>query len=143
MYLGFYEEGDRCPEVGCKGTLKYGEVKNCSCHINPPCSKCVDNPLICDICDFEDDAPSYRDVSVTPTILGEPGILMREYKPRQLDKSKIDYRSKLHSNSSMIKEGVYPQGTTQSEVEAVVKGTFGGRFESFLNGKFRYIAYTD
>jgi len=28
-------------------------------------------------------------------------------------------------------------------VESVVKGTFGGRFEQFGGGKFKYIAYTD
>lgn len=43
----------------------------------------------------------------------------------------------------MRKTGVYPAGTTQAEVEAVVAGTFGGRFESFGDGKFDYIAYTD
>ena len=25
----------------------------------------------------------------------------------------------------------------------VVQGTFGGRFQSFANGRFAYIAYTD
>lgn len=43
----------------------------------------------------------------------------------------------------MIKEGVYPEHLTRQEVEKEVKGTFGGRFEHFGNGKFKYIAYTD
>lgn len=43
----------------------------------------------------------------------------------------------------MIKEGVYPDGTTIQEVRKVVDGTFGGGFESFRNGKFKFIAYTD
>jgi hypothetical protein len=29
------------------------------------------------------------------------------------------------------------------DVEQVVKGTFGGRFEAFGDGRFRYVAYTD
>ena len=63
--------------------------------------------------------------------------------PRILDKSKIDYRVFSHTNSSQICEGVYPEGITRSEVEAKVKGTFGGRFEHFGDGWFQYVAYTD
>lgn len=62
---------------------------------------------------------------------------------RPLDPTKIDYRIRSHSSSSQICEGVYPEGTTKAEVEARVRGTFGGRFESFGNGRFKYIAYTD
>jgi len=62
---------------------------------------------------------------------------------RQLDTSKIDWHDKPHSGCSMVKEGVYPEGTTREQVEAKVKGTFGGRFEQFGAGKFRYVAYTD
>lgn len=60
-----------------------------------------------------------------------------------LDASKIDFHSRTHTHFSMVKEGVYPPGTSQSQVEAVVRGTFGGRFDYFRDGKFRYIAYTD
>lgn len=62
---------------------------------------------------------------------------------RQLDSTKIDFHSLPHSGSSMIKRGVYPPGTTQAAVEAVVKGSFGGRFNFFRDGKFEYVAYTD
>lgn len=62
---------------------------------------------------------------------------------RQFDSTKIDFHSKPHSSSTMIKEGVCPAGTTQAEVEAKVRGTFGGRFEMFSGTKFRYVAYTD
>ena len=43
----------------------------------------------------------------------------------------------------MIKEGVYPAALSREEVENEVRGTFGGRFEYFKDGKFKYIAYTD
>ena len=137
MYLGYFEEGDKCPETNCKGIVDYPPVENCSCHISPPCSKCTDNPLTCTICGWEEEAPAYKEIPVAP------GLSMREYKPRPLDKSKIDYRAKMHTHFSMIKEGVYPEGTTRAEVEEVVKGTFGGRFEKFGGGKFEYVAYTD
>ena len=137
MYLGYYEEGDKCPEKDCSGNLVYLPTENCSCHINPPCSACTDKPLTCEKCGHEEDAHDYNDVTVAP------GLTMREYKPKPLDSTKIDYRIKMHSSSSQICEGVYPEGTTQKKVSEVVKGTFGGRFEQFGDGKFKYIAYTD
>jgi hypothetical protein len=66
-----------------------------------------------------------------------------EYKPRPLDSTKIDWRSKGHTHFSMIKEGVYPEGTTQEDVRKVVDGTFGGRFTQFGGGRFTFVAYTD
>jgi len=69
--------------------------------------------------------------------------IYKMFTPRPLDPTKIDYRNYSHTHFSMIKEGVYPEGTTMEEVRKVVEGTFGGRFEYFGNGKFKYIAYTD
>ena len=47
------EEGDVCPVEGCGGIMGYAKVEDCSCHINPPCSACVDNPLRCLKCEWE------------------------------------------------------------------------------------------
>lgn len=47
------EEGDKCPECK-KGELTY-HVEVCTCHINPPCSACVDAPLTCNECGAEFD----------------------------------------------------------------------------------------
>ncbi len=138
MYRGYKEEGDTCGIDGCCGTLGFDKVENCSCHLSAPCRQCVDNPLWCCECGWTDESePPSRIVH------GGGGIGVVEFKPKQLDSTKIDYRSKMHSGCSMVKEGVYPEGTTQSEVENEVRGTFGGRFEKFGGGKFRYIVYTD
>lgn len=40
-------EGLGCPGVGCDGKMGFNPVEDCSCHINPPCNKCLDNPLVC------------------------------------------------------------------------------------------------
>lgn len=136
MYLAYYEEGDVCPKCR-KGIIDWPPVENCSCHIDPPCSACTSRLLACPKCGWEDERPDYKYVIIAP------GLSMRENAPRPLDNSKIDYRVKMHTHFSMIKEGVYPEGTSREEVESVVRGTFGGRFELFENGKFRYIAYTD
>jgi hypothetical protein len=137
MYAGFPEEGDSCSQAKCQGTLRFPQVENCSCHISPPCHACTSQRLTCDACGWVDDSPEETYVPVAP------GLSMLEQRPRPLDATKIDYRVKLHSASTMIKEGVYPNGATATEVAEVVKGTFGGRFESFGNGRFKYIAYTD
>lgn len=71
------------------------------------------------------------------------GSQPRPLDPRPLDPRKIDYRIHAHSGASQICEGVYPEGTQMADVEALVRGTFGGRFEHFRDGKFKYIAYTD
>lgn len=141
MYMGFYEEGDKCPE--CEGgRLYYPPVRNCTCHINPPCSACTDKQLECYKCGYQPEEPEYKDVPITYDYNGFY-VTQREYKPKPLDNSKIDYRIKMHTAASQICEGVYPKGTSMEEVRKVVNGTFGGRFEHFGNGKFKFIAYTD
>lgn len=141
MYAGFYEEGDICPECH-KGVLEYSPVENCSCHINPPCSACTDRFLLCPDCNFEPDEPDYKDVPITPFEYGV-GISMREYKPKPLDNTEIDYHTEMHTHFSQKVKGVYPAGTTPDEVRKAVGGTFGGRFTYFQDGKFEFIAYTD
>lgn len=49
---GMMEEGDKCPLCE-EGTLEVKPVENCSCHINPPCSACVETPLVCTVCGEE------------------------------------------------------------------------------------------
>lgn len=140
MYNGFDEEGDTCPE--CKeGILRYSKAENCSCHINPPCSACTDRKLTCDKCGFAPEEPEYIDIPIART--EDTILLMREYKPKELDKTKIDYRIKMHTSSTQICEGVYPESASRADVEKIVRGTFGGRFEYFNNGRFKYVAYTD
>lgn len=135
-------EGERCFRNGCEGIITeepYGDGC-CSCHINPPCSHCTTNWAHCDVCDWKAlDDDDYRLVPTEYTGLS----MLERYKPRPLDPRKIDYRITSHSNASQIVTGVYPDGTTSAEVEALVKGTFGGRFNRFGGGQFEYIAYTD
>lgn len=47
-------ENDACP-VCIEGIMWYAPVEGCSCHINPPCSQCTDNPLVCDACGYEEE----------------------------------------------------------------------------------------
>lgn len=134
----FVEEGDKCPE--CKtGTMHWPEIdeSRCACHISPPCAVHSGNRLECDECGHVDTSPDKQVVSV------DDGISQYMYRPRPLDRSKIDYRKTSRGPASMLVKGVYPEGTTMEEVRRVVDGTFGGEFVSFRNGQFTFIAYTD
>lgn len=135
-------EGEACRRNGCAGIIVTPPPENCSCHINPPCGSCTEPRSYCPVCDWheKDDVTAYMNGYV---LKQDKEQLITSYRLRDLDNSKIDYHSKSHTNSSMIKEGVYPEGTSRKEVEDEVAGTFGGRFEYFGNGKFKYIAYTD
>jgi len=34
--------------------MHYAPVRNCSCHISPPCHSCVENPIVCADCGYTD-----------------------------------------------------------------------------------------
>lgn len=128
-----------CPTENCGTEMGSKKVENCSCHIGPPCSACVDAPLECTKCGHVQKIELINDYR---SVIKPDGTFL-SWRPRELDKTKIDWHSKSHTNSSMIKEGIYPDGTSLKQVEDEVRGTFGGRFEYFAKGKFKYIAYTD
>lgn len=138
-----YEEGATCNREGCDGVIEFEKVENCSCHIIPPCWAHENQDTWCPECGWRaaNDPLCVREIaSISLGVL--PYV---QTKPRVLDQTKIDWVPELHTAASMIKKGVFPIGTPREEVEKVVRGTFGGRFESFdeKNGRFKYIAYTD
>lgn len=56
----------------------------------------------------------------------------------------VKWKGRGHgSTCSMIKEGTYPEGLSREDVKPLVNGTFGGKFDFFGGGKFRFVAYTD
>lgn len=136
-----YGEGDVCGRNGCAGVIDTHPSENCSCHISPPCASCTSPRAFCPVCDWDE---KYDVVINDYVVQVEPTTgNYKSWEPRPLDPTKLDWHSKSHSSCSMIKEGVYPEGMTVTEVRKQVDGTFGGRFEHFGNGKFKFIAYTD
>lgn len=135
-----HEEGSVCGRDGCAGRIEYTKPENCSCHISPPCHACMNTHLHCPDCDWEAKQYVLNDFVVTENVKSHA---YEAWKPRPLDPTKLDWHNRAHSSASMIKEGVYPPHMTRAEVEEKVRGTFGGRFECFSGGKFKYIAYTD
>jgi hypothetical protein len=107
----------------------------------PPCGACTSPRGFCEACGWEESEDQVINDYVV-SVDKATGVY-QSWEPRPLDTSKVDWHSKSHTNSTMIKEGVYPVNMTRAEVEKEVVGTFGGRFEYFGGGKFKYIAYTD
>jgi len=68
-----YEEGAPCPEEGCKGTLRELPSRNCSCHINPPCSSCTDAGYGCDKCTWTNVDTELDSEPYYPTTRYDPG----------------------------------------------------------------------
>lgn len=137
-------EGDICFRDDCQGVIVEDPSENCSCHTNPPCGSCVTDRSRCPKCDWlaKDEVEVFNGYVCKINPNDRLGAY-ESWKPRPLDPRKLDYHSLSHSNSSMIKRGVYPPEMTQAEVLKEVKGTFGGRFNYFKDGKFEYVAYTD
>jgi hypothetical protein len=139
-----FVSGDVCNRNKCKGVIaEHDTDQGCSCHINPPCSKCTEDRHFCPECDWHSKDDYVENLNGYVCQVDSKTRNFNSWEPRKLDPTKIDYRVSSHTNSSQICEGVYPKGTTQAQILERVKGTFGGRFEHFGNGKFKYIAYTD
>ena len=53
------DEGDVCNRDGCEGEMWLPPVLDCSCHVSPPCNRCVTNAVVCKECgaDPADDEP--------------------------------------------------------------------------------------
>lgn len=143
-----FDEGSICNRDGCTGTISMHPVESCSCHISPPCSACTSPRFYCDTCGWEEaDEPTPE--AAPTTTQAEKDVWAAWAKEQErlenlpLDNTKVSWRFKPHTHFSMIKEGVYPLGMSMEEVRKEVDGTFGGRFDQFGNGTFRFIAYTD
>ena len=144
-------EGETCWRNGCQGVVERASGVGCSCHINPPCGDCTEAREFCPVCDWDarDEVEKVNGFVCKINPEDRSGAYL-SWQPRPLDPRKIDYRIKPHSNSSQLCEGVYPVGATPEaeramrvEVEKLCRGTFGGRFNHFGNGRFEYVAYTD
>lgn len=160
-----YSKGDTCNRDNCKGVIDEHDTDGCcSCHINPPCSFCETNRSYCPECDWDAEAEDieYRQQESRSYYKGFGSKRMHDdfYKRKAIqDKFDSNFRLmwkgekeaekliviyKSHTNSSMIKQGVFPKGSeTRESLVSKIKGTFGGRFELLDDFRFKYIAYTD
>lgn len=146
-----YCEGDQCNRDGCTGSIQMRSPDNCSCHLSAPCSACTSPRCYCDTCEWdEEDEPAPEVPQLSETEKAYWKAQREEWERLRnapLDATKVSWRDATHTHFTMIKEGVYPQSgddaADREMVRQAVNGTFGGRFEYFGKGKFKFIAYTD
>lgn len=138
-------EGEVCWRNGCQGILLEAGSEDCSCHIAPPCGSCTTPREFCPECDWHAKDEGEK---INGFIENKGKTYPLSHQPiwerRPLDPRKLDYHCKSTGTGfTMVKEGVYPEGMTRETIEREVRGTFGGRFEYFGGGKFKYTCYTD
>lgn len=90
-------EGETCNRNGCPGVIAEAKVEGCSCHISPPCSACTTPREHCPVCDWRaaDDEVVFNDFLVRPA---NPAGAWSSYRPRPLDPTKLDWRSREHTH---------------------------------------------
>lgn len=137
------EIGEICKRNDCKGIIEAIDKGDCSCHLNPPCGSCTEIREYCPECGWRAKDDYYEYINQYKSRVDSKTQTYTNSKKRELDNSKIDWHYSSHTHFTMCKEGVYPEGTSREQVFDKVKGTFGGRFEQFGNGRFKFIAYTD
>ena len=154
-----YSKGEICNRDGCDGVISEHHIEgSCSCHINPPCSYCVEPKEYCPKCDwdakdvwlehekFENDY--WTNYHNRPDVIAEKQRLKEQeeifYKMYRGEVPVTEYKSrhKSHTHFSQIIYGVHPN-MSKEVIESKVKGTFGGRFTRFNEFSFEYVAYTD
>lgn len=149
------EKGEVCNRNGCDGIIESaGKEGSCSCHINPPCSYCTTSDEFCPKCGW-DAAEEQRMAEQHVKIIDKSKDVhnLEDYRKRKeildaqmrglLPITELHYEIIPHTHFTQIIRGIYPDGMTKEAVRKKIDGTFGGRFTSFENNRFEFIAYTD
>lgn len=151
-------KGEICNRDGCDGIInERGKEGGCSCHTSQPCDYCTENDSYCPKCEWDgrEEQIEYEEAQrkasegaydFHKSMMDKRNEWKKELQAKmrgELPVDKIEYDILSHTHFSQICEGVYPKETTMGQVLEKVRGTFGGRFEKFGNGVFKYIAYTD
>lgn len=157
-----YSKGEVCNRDECKGIIDIHEKDgSCSCHINPPCGYCTEPNSYCETCGW--DAKEEQDIIDENQLemykknqayyekqskdLEESRKLFYEKYSGKIPAEKLEIRTEQHTHFTMKIIGVFPKGSeTSSSLLPKVRGTFGGRFTTYIDEnsfRFEYIAYTD
>lgn len=138
-------EGDICNREGCNGVMSLQETDTqCSCHINPPCSHCVDATYSCNVCEFETEKPEIDEPSSNKPI---PDIYRRLPDSVLFDRlpdNEFGYITIAGEYYWMEYKGKYPQGMPAKDIVAKFNTCFGYKWLKIpKDGTFHIKVYTD
>lgn len=141
-------EGDICNRNGCKGKMvEKDDGGCCSCHINPPCSYCVNKEYYCSECGEEVGPPEDKGSSSLPTN-NDPSPWWRVKSPKErfdeLPEGKFGYVTIAGKYYWMEYWGKYPEGMGVSDIVSKFNTCFGYKWIKFPEGGVFHIkVYTD
>lgn len=152
-----WEEGDMCNVDGCDGVLEFQPVKDCFCHISPPCGACVDNMPVCNECgrevekDDDQHVMSFEEqlaanAAYAAVWAADRAAFEAHRRRREIAPGKFLTNIALDSNSgsTMVWTGGYEGPVTCEDIkEHFGDGTFGHRGPSMYCGRFTYTLITD
>jgi hypothetical protein len=157
-----YLKGEICNRNNCTGVIEeYDKEGGCSCHINPPCGYCTEPNTYCENCGWDGKEEQYEyDKQQMENYEKNKEYYVQQQKDYneakdlfykkyggEIPAGKLEIRYESHTHFTMKKIGVFPKGSeTYESLEPKVRGTFGGRFTTKIDGnsyRFEYIAYTD
>ncbi len=108
--MALKEEGDCCGVPGCTGemVLAYPDG-GCSCHINPPCSRCTSSYLACSVCHWtEEDAISTDTPPAADAPLADALRQAGAFTEPDLGKSQAQIEAEaLARNRAIFAKGVF------------------------------------
>ena len=139
--------GDVCNRDSCKGLMiEQDKDTCCSCHINPPCSHCVDMIYECDECGSETEPPSLESTSTTRVNTDSPW--MRIKTPQEVFNGLPDdvfgYITIPGAYYWMEYKGKYPESMGSADIVEKFNTCFGYKWiKEPGNGVFHIKVYTD
>ena len=139
------EEGGPCTQQNCTGYFFFPPVENCSCHIAPPCGRCVDNPLTCNTCWYavEKEHETLTEQLAQKTY--ETWHVPRHKTTHSFPNGRVfNYGYDSRSGSTMEYKGDYEGEVTVKEIiDWLGDGTFGHRGPFFGPKTWSYTKITD
>lgn len=133
------EEDEKCPL--CDDGLMEVFIKNCSCHINPPCSSCTDAPLVCNVCGHYQTADLYN-----PPVTNSEVLQFQDYKTHEQELEEIQdgtfgfIKYPSPDGWGMTVEGKMPGGMKKEQVLTACSVDKHGlpQFKHFCSGTFLF-----
>lgn len=146
MNYGLVED-EVCNRNSCLGVMKpVDDGSSCSCHINPPCSHCVDMLFKCSKCGHETESPDYTAKSEANPNSSPWTVKYKSPQQRfnELPDNEFGYVTIAGKYYWMEHKGKYPEEYSSEKILENFNTCFGYKWlKRPKNGQFHLKVYTD